>query len=67
MPHTGANITGKKKEDAGRVLADTVRQYMSDLDIDNGLRALGYTSADIPALVQGTLPQVRIIMREKLN
>lgn len=56
----GANITGKKKEDAGRVLADTVRQYMSDLDIDNGLRALGYTSADIPALVQGTLPQHRV-------
>ena len=58
----GANAVNTKREDAGLLLADTIRKYMSDLDIDNGLQELGYTTSDIPALVQGTLPQVIIIM-----
>jgi hydroxyacid-oxoacid transhydrogenase len=33
---------------------------MQDLHMPNGLRALGYTPADIPALVEGTLPQHRV-------
>jgi hydroxyacid-oxoacid transhydrogenase len=28
--------------------------------VPNGLAALGYTTSDIPALVQGTLPQHRV-------
>jgi hydroxyacid-oxoacid transhydrogenase len=28
--------------------------------VPNGLRAVGYTSADIPMLVEGTLPQHRV-------
>jgi len=55
---TGADVASVKREDAGRVLADTVRNYMSDLSIDNGLKAVGFTTNDIPALVKGTLPQV---------
>ena len=33
---------------------------MKDVEVENGLTALGYTAADIPALVQGTLPQQRV-------
>jgi hydroxyacid-oxoacid transhydrogenase len=33
---------------------------MHDLRMPNGLRELGYRSADIPALVEGTLPQHRV-------
>ena len=33
---------------------------MQDLAIPNGLRGLGYQSSDIPALVEGTLPQHRV-------
>ena len=47
-----------KQADAGLVLADTCRRFMSELKIDNGLKAVGYTSSDIPTLVKGTLPQV---------
>ena len=55
-------MSSVKREDAGRVLADTVRSYMSDLSIDNGLKAVGFTTDEIPALVQGTLPQVCLII-----
>ncbi|XP_030557962.1 probable hydroxyacid-oxoacid transhydrogenase, mitochondrial [Drosophila novamexicana] len=56
----GADVTGVKAADAGRLLADTVRGYMQRAGIENGLRELGFSSSDIPALVDGALPQERI-------
>ena len=34
---------------------------MSDLNIENGISEFGYTSEDIPRLVEGTVPQKRLI------
>jgi hydroxyacid-oxoacid transhydrogenase len=56
----GANVSGIKKEDAGKVLADRITWFMQQLKTPNGLKAVGYTSSDIPALVEGTLPQHRV-------
>jgi hydroxyacid-oxoacid transhydrogenase len=56
----GADVTRAKNEDAGRILADCIVGIMRDLEIPNGLRELGYESSDIPALVEGTLPQHRV-------
>lgn len=56
----GAKTDGANPRDAGKILADTVTQFMRDLEVPNGLRALGYKPADIPALVEGTLPQHRV-------
>jgi hydroxyacid-oxoacid transhydrogenase len=47
-------------EDAGRVLADRITWFMQRLKTPNGRSALGYSSSDIPALVEGTLPQHRV-------
>lgn len=56
----GANVSHAKPEDAGEILADRIIEFMQKLDIPNGLAAVGYTSADIPKLVEGTLPQHRV-------
>ena len=56
----GADITGVKDADGGRILADRITWFMERLKVPNGLKAVGYTSADIPALVTGTLPQHRV-------
>ena len=60
--HIGADTSGAKLEDAGLILADTLRQYMKDMGVVNGLSELGYSTEDIPQLVEGTLPQVHMHM-----
>lgn len=56
----GVDITNKKKEDAGPILGDRLRQIMQDLEVPDGLTSLGYTKDDIPNLVKGTMPQHRL-------
>jgi len=56
----GVAIAGTHAEDAGKVLADRITWFMQRLKTPNGLREVGYTASDIPALVEGTLPQHRV-------
>ncbi len=56
----GADVSRARHEDAGKILADRITWFMQRLNVPNGLRAVGYSSSDIPALVQGTLPQHRV-------
>lgn len=56
----GADVSGVRPADAGKVLADRITWFMERLKLPNGLGALGYSSSDIPALVEGTLPQHRV-------
>ncbi len=56
----GCDVSRCRPEDSGRILADRITWFMQKLNTPNGLRAIGYTSADIPALVHGTLPQHRV-------
>ncbi len=56
----GADVTHARTADAGPVLADQILQIMQRLRVPNGLRAVGYDLGDIPALVEGTLPQHRV-------
>ena len=56
----GADGAGTALEDAGEILAQRVIHFMRLLGMPNGLSAVGYNAEDIPALVQGTLPQHRV-------
>jgi hydroxyacid-oxoacid transhydrogenase len=56
----GADVTRASSDDAGAILADRITCFMRELKVPNGLAAVGYTAADIPALVAGTLPQHRV-------
>ena len=56
----GVDISRAREADAGPILADRLIALMQQLGMPSGLRAIGYGEADIPALVQGTLPQHRV-------
>ncbi len=56
----GVDTRGADPDAAGDILADCVIEFMRKLDMPNGLAAVGYAETDIPALVQGTLPQHRV-------
>lgn len=56
----GADTRGVAPDDAGRVLGDRLVELMRKVGLPNGLSAVGYTTDDIPALVEGTLPQHRV-------
>jgi hydroxyacid-oxoacid transhydrogenase len=56
----GVNRSRCDPEDAGNILADRIAWFMEQLHVPAGLREVGYTPADVPALVEGTLLQQRL-------
>ncbi|KAK4077943.1 uncharacterized protein Triagg1_3637 [Trichoderma aggressivum f. europaeum] len=58
----GVDISNVKKESAGEVLAEALMKFLQDLgDQPNGLKDLGFGSEHIDALVEGTIPQARVL------
>ncbi|PKS11391.1 hypothetical protein jhhlp_003154 [Lomentospora prolificans] len=59
----GVDITNAKREDAGEILSDAIARFLEELgDQPKGLKALGFGSGDIDALVEGTIPQRRVVV-----
>jgi hydroxyacid-oxoacid transhydrogenase len=56
----GTDVSKASLDEAGEVLAQMIIGMMRETGMPNGLSAVGYTEADIPALVEGTLPQHRV-------
>lgn len=58
----GVDISNVKEADAGAILSDAVRDFIIKLgDQPRGLKEIGYERSDIPDLVEGTLPQKRVL------
>ncbi len=56
----GLDTEGVKDTDAGEILAQAMIGYFKRFNVPNGLKAVGFSEADIPRLVEGTLPQHRV-------
>ncbi|KAJ3209689.1 Hydroxyacid-oxoacid transhydrogenase, mitochondrial [Clydaea vesicula] len=56
----GVDISQKKKEDAGIILSDAIKNFLYKLDVPNGIKAFGFGAQDVEKLVEGTLPQHRV-------
>ena len=56
----GEEVRGAGPQEAGELLAAALVRLMKRTGVPNGLAAVGYTEADIPRLVEGTLPQKRV-------
>jgi hydroxyacid-oxoacid transhydrogenase len=57
----GADVRDVSPADAGDLLAERVLHFMRIADQPMGIAAFGYTDADIPRLVDGTLVQARLL------
>lgn len=59
----GVDISNVKRESAGEVLAEALLKFLNKLgDQPRGLKALGFKSEHLDGLVEGTLPQRRVLM-----
>jgi alcohol dehydrogenase class IV len=57
----GGEVAGVGPLDAGEVLAETVAALMREVGAPNGIGGVGYTLADVPALVKAAAPQRRLL------
>jgi hydroxyacid-oxoacid transhydrogenase len=59
----GVDISNVKKESAGEVLAEALTKFLADLgDQPKGLKDLGFKREHLDDLVEGTIPQARVLM-----
>ncbi|KAK4895131.1 hypothetical protein LTR27_006737 [Elasticomyces elasticus] len=59
----GVDISQVKKESAGEVLSEALANFLVKLgDQPRGLKALGFNKGHIETLVNGTIPQARVLM-----
>lgn len=59
----GKDVSQVKKESAGEVLGEALAEFLVKLgDQPRGLSDMGFNNSHIDALVEGTIPQKRVLM-----
>ncbi len=57
----GATLDGASASDGGSLLGGRVVELMKAIGMPNGIAGVGFTAGDIPALVEGVMPQQRLL------
>ncbi|GAA5842612.1 hypothetical protein JCM3766R1_004876 [Sporobolomyces carnicolor] len=55
------DISRMPDSDIGPLLHDRIARFLVELDVPRGLQKLGYKDSDVPELVEGALPQRRVL------
>ena len=59
----GVDVSQVKQESAGEVLAEAIAEFLVRLgDQPRGLKEMGFRNEHIDDLVEGTIPQQRVLM-----
>jgi alcohol dehydrogenase class IV len=58
----GLNNNDMSAKEAAMALSDEVIELMKDIGFPSGLNEMGFTEADIPQIVEGTLKQERLLV-----
>jgi alcohol dehydrogenase class IV len=59
----GVDISNAKAESAGEILGEALEKFLADLgDQPRGLKDLGFGREHLDDLVEGTIPQKRVLM-----
>lgn len=56
-----ASVARLSDEGVGPALFDAIASFLDGLDVPRGLNAVGYGKEDVGRLVEGTLPQRRVL------
>ena len=56
----GVDVSQASPEDAGDLLAGAIIDLMQQINMPNGLKAVGFGPEDVSQLVAGALPQHRV-------
>lgn len=57
----GAEMSGISDDEIGEVLAQAIIKLLRAIEMPNGLGAIGYQPKDVGALVEGAIPQHRVM------
>ena len=55
------SISSIPDSEVGAHLFEAIARFLDNLGVPRGLKAIGYTNADISRLVDGTIPQRRVL------
>lgn len=65
--YLGADVKGAGNDDAGEILGARIVELMKASGIPNGVGGVGYGAGDIGALIEGTLPQQRLLKNAPMD